>query len=46
MDGNSNRIDNNSSQSFAVADPLSLSSTDREIALDADTGTGMMDLIF
>jgi hypothetical protein len=40
MDGNSNRIDNNSSQSFVVADPLTLSSTGRENALDADTGTG------
>jgi hypothetical protein len=36
MDGNSNRIDNNTSQSFV--DPLTLSSTDRENALDADIG--------
>jgi hypothetical protein len=36
MDGNSNRIDNNTSQSFA--DPLTLTSIDRENALDADIG--------
>jgi hypothetical protein len=36
MDGTSNRIDNNTSQSFA--DPLTLSYTNRENALDADIG--------